>query len=272
MSKPWDVEVLLPIAPDSPYLEETLMSLLSQSYTDFKLLAILDSDDFTNEALLRRIIPSGVLKIITVNPEYNLSQKLNAGIRASTARFLARADADDKYHADRLKIQRNYLLNIESNISLVGTNALAIDENGEFLFRLSTPVVNESVNRKMLWRNPMLHPSVFGYREIFEEFFYRDEMNISQDYDLWLRIATKYKLSNIPKELLFYRVHSGNASRRRISWREIIQIHRSRTAFARSQQVSFLLRMSATIIWSFKNIAVPPLFFLKLKIAVRKHK
>jgi len=271
MSKEWDVEVLLPFAPHSPYLKETLLSLLNQSYTNYKLLAVIDADDVANEMILKRLVPSEILKLIIVEPDFNLSRRLN-GIRASSAKFLARADADDVYHIDRLKIQRHFMLNIDPDCSVVGTNASVINEHSEVLFQLRTPVGADAVNNKMLWRNPMLHPSIFGHREIFEEFNYREEMHISQDYDLWLRIATKYKLSNIPEELLFYRVHSLNASRRRISWKEIVQIHKSRRAFAKSRDISFLWCFSATLIWSFKNIALPPLFFLKLKIGMKGSK
>jgi glycosyltransferase involved in cell wall biosynthesis len=268
-----DVSVLLPIAPKSNYLEKTLESLLFQTFEEWILIAVYDSNDTDTSILLRRMIPKEKLIEIQVLGNLNLSERLNAGIAKCTTRFICRMDADDLYAESRIEKQRNFLINHEAEtnlIAIVGSQAIVIDEMGTEISKITQPLDDHHIRRKLIWRNSFLHPSLFGYSDVFKDSKYDPKLTTSQDYDLWMRIATKFRVANLDEFLLFYRVHDSNASRKRIQLSEILGIAKTRLTLTKANSVSPICWLFATIIWSAKNLAFSPLAFMNIGIKFRK--
>lgn len=60
---------------------------------------------------------------------------------------------------------------------------------------------------------PLYHPAVMYRRKLVTDLGgYRDAHSSAEDYDLWLRLALRSKLANLPEKLITYRVHSGQIS------------------------------------------------------------
>jgi glycosyltransferase involved in cell wall biosynthesis len=267
MSEPTlsDVSVLLPIAPNSYFLERTLDSLLLQTFENWLLIAICDASDTHTSLLLRRIIPSEKLIEVLVPDGFNLSQRLNAGITRCTTTFICRMDADDLYSKSRIEKQRLFLVNHHTKknlLAIVGSQAIVINELGTEILRITQPLDDRDIRRKLIWRNSFFHPSIFGYSEVFKELRYDPELTTSQDYDLWMRVAMQFRVENLDEFLLYYRIHDSNSSRKQIQLSEIKRIAKTRLSLARSDSVSPFYWLLATIIWSAKNLAFSPLAFL----------
>ncbi|MFY9852623.1 MAG: glycosyltransferase family 2 protein [Terracidiphilus sp.] len=98
-----EVTIIVPIYNGSPYLLETLNSLLSQTFLDFELLAIDDGSTDTSGDIVRALKDERVRLIQTKNR--GLCQALNLGIAEARSPYIARCDQDDLSSPERLARQ-----------------------------------------------------------------------------------------------------------------------------------------------------------------------
>ena len=108
-------------------------------------------------------------------------------------------DSDDISYPNRLRRQLNYLL--ENNLDMVGSNVRLIDESGNSIGSRIAPK-GRSINKKIPFGSTFIHPSCMYKKDlIIKARGYNSGFN-SEDYDLWLRVATKEKIGLINKKLI----------------------------------------------------------------------
>lgn len=110
------VTILVPIYNGSPYLQATLTSLLSQTFTNFELLAIDDGSTDTSGNIVRALTDERVRLIQTKNN--GLCQALNLGIAEARAPYIARCDQDDISLPERLARQLKVMENNPEAVAL----------------------------------------------------------------------------------------------------------------------------------------------------------
>lgn len=208
------VTVLMSVYNCEQYIEKSIKSILDQTFKSFEFIIYDDgsTDDTVN--IIERLA-SNDKRIIVNKNLVNIGIKgfiknLNLGIKNSRGSVIARMDADDIAHPDRLQVQYDFL-NSNKDISLVATSFNYIDENGANMgskvFNLNDKQVKEFFPEK----NPIHHPTVMFRNE--PDVFYREKALYCEDRDLWLRMATSNKKFHIlPNILLDYRVIASSIS------------------------------------------------------------
>ena len=99
------ISVIFPIYNASNYLDESLQSILSQTYKDFEVILINDgSTDDSLDKCKKYQKEDSRIKIIN-NKHQGLTKSLNDGIKYSTGKFIARQDADDISKVNRFEKQ-----------------------------------------------------------------------------------------------------------------------------------------------------------------------
>ena len=97
------ISVLLPVRNASPWLHRTLRSLIRQTRTDFEVVAVDDRSEDGSLGILREFAGRDRrIRVVAGLGEGGLVAALNAGLKAARGRYLARCDADDLCHRDRL--------------------------------------------------------------------------------------------------------------------------------------------------------------------------
>lgn len=187
------------------HLQDAVKSILKQTYRNFELIIINDSSK-------KIIVPSDArIKIVNNKTNLGLTKSLNIGIKRSRGEFIARMDADDISKPERLKTQLGFL---EKNpkIALIGSWVDFIDEKGSFLRIKKLPTDFKTIKNNLIKANQFYHPTLFIRKKILDIVGYYDEkFTYSQDYELVLRIASKYPVKNLPESLIFYRVNAPKA-------------------------------------------------------------
>src|SRR4051794_19904090 len=104
------ISVILPAFNAEPYLEESINSILNQTYTNFELIVINDGSTDGSLATMERLAACDK-RIKVVNNEKNLGliATLNKGLSLSLGDFIARQDGDDISHLQRFKRQLEFL-------------------------------------------------------------------------------------------------------------------------------------------------------------------
>lgn len=209
------ISVVMPVRDGARWLGDAIASIIGQTFGDFELLVIDDgsSDDS------RRIAEEwahGDSRIRVLHLDRSgLVAALNLGLSESRGRLIARLDADDIAHPDRLARQSGYL-ELHPEIALLGSWARRIDEHGapqgivqpetrpDRLTRLLTEGKNPFLHSSMMIRSVTLQ-KIGGYRPAFEG---------AEDYDLWLRIAEVAQIANLAQCLIQYRSHPTSVTQR----------------------------------------------------------
>jgi glycosyltransferase involved in cell wall biosynthesis len=215
------ISVLLPFRNAAPTIAAALESIASQSRRDFELLAVDDgSTDASVEivASFRRTLPS--LTIITPR-ERGLVAALNAGLAAARGELVARMDADDSMHPERLARQAAYL---GSNPSLcaAGSRVELFSEEGEiaagyreYVRWQNRCVTPSDVAEEIYVESPLAHPAVMFRRDVIAEAGSYHDGDFPEDYELWLRLhALGLGMGKVDEVLLRWRESAGRASRR----------------------------------------------------------
>jgi glycosyltransferase involved in cell wall biosynthesis len=207
------VSVILPVYNGSYYLREAIECMLGQTDTDFELIIIDDGskDDSAN------IVSAYADPRIRFYSQQNrgLAATLNRGISVAKGRYIARQDQDDTSLPDRLLKQVNFL-ETHSEYGMVGTWAEIWEETKSTERFHKHPADNLSLKFDLLFDNAFVHSSLMIRKTVFDEVGgYCTDPNRQppEDYELWSRVARRFRVANIPEVLHVYREMPRSMSR-----------------------------------------------------------
>ncbi len=214
------VSVIMSAFNQASYLKLAIDSILRQSFTNFKFIIINDASTDNTRQIINSYRDHRI-KIITHNFRQGLAKSLNQAIKHAQAKYLARMDADDIACRDRLKTQLDYL-ETHPQIAACGTAVTLIDAQNRKIGIKHFPATTTKIRQVILRYNPFIHPSMMLQRKILVDVGgYDESLNGAEDYDLWLRMASKYELININKLLLNYRINPQGVSWANLKYTEL---------------------------------------------------
>jgi Glycosyl transferase family 2 len=206
------VSVVMSVFNGERFVSEAVESILSQTFSDFEFIIVNDGSTDRTPDILSRYRKCDSRMFVHHQENQGLVPSLNRGCGLARGRYIARIDDDDIAAPERLERQIQYL---EQNphIVLVGTAINLIDASGR---RLSTTSysADDKVIKKCLFD---LHVTQFVHPLVRAEVLravngYRTAFAPAEDYDLWLRIAERWQVSNLPQPLLSVRMRADSLS------------------------------------------------------------
>ncbi len=208
------VSVVMAVHNGAPYLREAVQSILDQTYPQFEVIIIDDaSTDATPEILAQ--LNDCRIKVLRNPTRLGLAASLNRGIREARAPYIARMDADDLSLPERLMRQRQFLEEHPDH-ALVGSSYYQMDAQGRIVGLVPVLTDNEALQAGLLEQNWFGHGSVMVRRQaLLEVGGYNERFTCAQDYDLWLRLAERHKIANLPEPLYCWRRTEGGISQAR---------------------------------------------------------
>lgn len=206
------VSVILPVR-ECRHLEKALQSIMNQSFQQIEVVVILHrATKYCRNAAKHLGKHDARIRYLSLESG-NLSAALDFGIRESSAPLIARMDADDIAHEQRIALQ--FLRFKQGDIDVCGTNVVTLNETGAAFGKVVYPEKDDEIRRVLGLRNPIAHPSVLFSREAYEVAGgYRRAIRLAQDYDLWIRMAEAgLSFYNLQEPLLEYRSPQLHLSR-----------------------------------------------------------
>ena len=213
------ISVLLPVFNAAPTLDDTLRSLFAQTLVEFEIVAVDDGSDDGSAELLQRWSAKDARLRVKRGPHRGIVATLNSGLELCRGTLVARMDADDTVHAQRLEKQSR-MFAARPELSVVGSlvETVSREEVGEGLRIyeqwLNSLVDHQDISREMFIESPIAHPSAMVRRdEILQLGGYR-ECGWPEDYDLWLRYHLQGgRFAKVNEVLLYWREHPGRLTR-----------------------------------------------------------
>ncbi len=214
-SKELLISVIMPVYNTGRFVAEAMESILSQTYKNFEFIIINDgSADNTSEILhsyKTRYLK--IIQLITLKENIGDSKAANIGFQAARGEFIARMDADDISHPERLARQVKYMLK-HPGVIMLGTQAEIINEDSEKTGEKIFPIKHKDIYNNYAIYHPMLHPSCLFRRELLpnKNFLYESGYEPNDDYYTFFKLLNYGEFANLNQKLLYYRIHSKNIS------------------------------------------------------------
>ncbi|HMF28708.1 MAG TPA: glycosyltransferase [Candidatus Cybelea sp.] len=204
--------MVLPIYDGAPFLAQAIESILAQTFRDFELITIDDGSRDASGEILDRFARSDSRVTALYQANAGMIAALNRGLALARGEFIARMDQDDVAHPERFARQVSFL-DAHSDVAVVGSAVTLIDETGKRIRDVDYPAIPETVAKFLEIGAPLAHPAVMMRRDAVGAVGgYREAFRYAEDYDLWLRMAERYRMSNLADRLLLYRQHQSKQS------------------------------------------------------------
>lgn len=191
----------------APWIEDSIQSVLKQTYRDFELLVV--DDGSTDDTLAHvRSIQDPRIRIAAFPDNVGLAENLNRGLGLINTELVARMDGDDIAEPDWLETGVHVL----DTMPEVGICSFGFQFFGTKTSLVRFPEHNEDSKAQMLFGCtvivPVFHKSVFSDNHLR----YLTETFPAEDYSLWARAYRVAKVYNVQRTLFHYRTHPTQIS------------------------------------------------------------
>lgn len=196
------VVVLIPVYNDPQGLEAALLPLC-QAAQNFDVLVVDDGSDPPIQLEPGRY----PFRVILLRLDHNagIAAALNRGLRhilADEYVYVARLDAWDRCKPERLARQIAFLKENPEH-AIVGCDVDFVDWEGRALYRYGPKLRHDHILREMRYRPSFIHPAVMMRAAALRAIGpYSEEYPGSEDYELFLRLLSRYQGANLAEILV----------------------------------------------------------------------
>lgn len=198
------VSIGLPVYNNAATLAKTLKSIFAQTLRDWELIVVDDGSHDGSLPLLDSIDDPRV-RVFSDGMNRGLAARLNQIASLASCDLLARMDADDMMHPERLQRQVDFLAE-HPEVDLVGSAIYSIDNNDQ-VQGIGNDRALDREPSTVLRRARFVHPTVMGRKEWFLNNPYDEQLRRAQDRELWYRTMPHTVAAILTTPLLFYREH-----------------------------------------------------------------
>lgn len=205
------VSVVIATYNMAKYLPLAIQSVLAQTYENFELLIVDDgSMDDTSQVVEPFLSDPRVKYFVRKNGGQAAAK--NDGVRASHGDYVAFLDADDMWATEKLNMQMP-LFSRCGTVGVVYSRYCRIDENGKELGILEGTLYRGRISGRLLVSNFIGFGTSVVKKECFDRMgYFKEDLRMGIDYDLWLRFSTEYEFDYVDHPLLYYREWLGQMS------------------------------------------------------------
>ena len=180
-------------------LKQAIESILNQTYTNFEFLIIDDASEDNSFQVLKEYQRLDERVNIFKNKEnIGLTKSLNILASNSSTPIIARQDADDTSHPNRISAQLNFLINKKLDAS---TTKAQIMSSGQEINKLSYFIPTKIIIKL---KNPFIHGSLMMKKSVFKKLgMYDEKFYYAQDYKLFSDLIKQNFNIKIMNEILY---------------------------------------------------------------------
>jgi glycosyltransferase involved in cell wall biosynthesis len=214
------VSIITPCWNSEDYIEETIKSIINQSYKNIELIII---DGGSSDGTLN------IIRKYEKSVDYWISEKdsgmyqaINKGLRRASGDIVAYLNSDDQYYNNTIKSVVQYFKD-NIDVELIYGDLAFVDQNGKYLYKKRYPKF--CLDRLIRSDFCMIgQPAAFWRNNLHNKIGYFDESyKLVADYDFFVRAAMYVKITHTSQVLAAFRLHSASLTlkNREIGKREI---------------------------------------------------
>jgi glycosyltransferase involved in cell wall biosynthesis len=210
------VSVILTSFNHEKYIQESIESVLNQTYIDWELI-VLDDRSSDNSWNLIKSYTDNRIRSFQSNASGEFCWRLNNAINElALGEYIAIHHSDDVWEINKLNEQMKFIEN-NPKFGAVFTWLQVIDEDGRFKTNAWTHEPNkkswEWLNQIFLFSNKLGHPSMLIRKECYEKIgCYKQYLWQTPDVEFYTRLLFKYDIHVISRTLTKHRLFSNNSN------------------------------------------------------------
>lgn len=202
------ISVILPFFNAEKTLERSIKSIKLQSFTDFECILINNNSTDNSKEIAKKFVETDKRFKLISEKKQGVMFASNAGWKESKGLYIARMDADDYSHPDRLELQ-NEFLDLNPDYGVIASLVKHVSHS-EFTGGMERFVEwsNSIVTYKEILNNrfielPIVNPTAMWRREVATKHGMYLSGSFPEDYEMWLRwLDNGVKICKLDKVLL----------------------------------------------------------------------
>lgn len=230
------VSIITPTHNCGKYIEETIKSVIEQTYKNWEMLIIDDCSTDNTEQIVekyQKIYPNIIYKKLQKNSGVAIAR--NTALKMAKGRYMAFLDSDDLWSKEKLEKQIKFMQ--DNNYYFTYTNYEEIDENSNLLGkRITGPKKITKVGMyNYCWPGcltVMYDSEKVGLIQI-------EDIKKNNDYAMWLKVSKKANCYLLNENLARYRKRKGSISNH--TYKELIKWHYKLYREAERENIIFSL-------------------------------
>jgi len=205
------VSIVLPAFNRAGYLQSAIESVLAQSLTSWEMI-VADDGSGPEAAEYLRGLGDPRIRVLWLDHSGNPSIARNAALRDARGTYVAFLDSDDLWAPNKLEAQ-TAALRACGQCHWSFTNVDWIDAAGGLMRprEIFVPHKGRIVEALLTIEAYVALPTVLVERRLLDEAgLFDEELRFGEDYDLWLRLATRSDVAAMTDKLTRVRLHADN--------------------------------------------------------------
>lgn len=210
------ISIIIPVFNGADYLESAIQSALAQSYSSLEVIVV--NDGSSDGGATERVASRYNDRIVYLSkPNGGVGSALNLGISVMRGEYFSWLSHDDLYCADKIESQ------------IFALSRLPIEERDRTIIYGDYSVFSSECDRATSVRMRGVSSENFRYwitvenslhgctllipRAAFVECgVFNERLRTTQDYDLWFRMADKFRFVHVPGAFVYARSHAEQGS------------------------------------------------------------
>jgi teichuronic acid biosynthesis glycosyltransferase TuaG len=203
------VSVVMPAFNCEKYIDESIRSVIEQSYVNWELIVVDDmSTDNTRDIIARFVESDKRIKSVLNDRNQGAAKARNLAIDLAEGRFIAFLDSDDLWEPDKLSRQIKFMTQFTNPFTF--SSYQRISETGQLLSCSKAP---DFITFKKLLKKNVIGCSTVIYDTSYFGKQFMPNIRKGQDYGLWLKLLKNVEFArSIPGITVKYRVRSISVS------------------------------------------------------------
>jgi Glycosyltransferases involved in cell wall biogenesis len=206
-----EVSIITPCYNSSKFLQQTVDSVLNQTFTDWEWL-ITDDKSTDNSVEIIRKVNDERIKLTVAEKNGGAGHARNLSLEKASGRFITFLDADDFWEPNFLEEMVSFMK--KENAELAYSNYSRCDEN--LIPKIDDFKADKNVSFNNLLKTCRLSllSSMYDSQRVGKEFF--PEGSKREDHVMWLNLLKKIPVGKpLPKTMAKYRMHASSISRKK---------------------------------------------------------
>ena len=208
------ISVIIPVYKNIDLLNDSLKSLLDQTYKFFEVIVV--NDGSLEKKKIFEIIKKFKkkkldIKLINIKKNKGVSCALNKGINKSKGKYISWLSHDDFFHPKKFEKQINFMK--KKKIDVCFTNFYLVNNEKKILKKINYKNLFFESKEHILIRDNINFCTAIINKKIYKKIgFFDIQKKHTQDYDLLIKIFRSYKIYFINDYLFYSRVHKKQSS------------------------------------------------------------
>lgn len=218
------VSICIPTYNSARFLKECLDSIASQTYQNVEVIISDNASTDDTVSIINQYLQRYGFKLNINSENIGAGANFNKLITLATGKYIAIFHADDVY-AKTIVEESVKVMKKNDSVGLVGTMGNIMNDEGIVFNSFRLPKQLKKLNKTIYSFDEALSgilkrgwffvtPSIMVRKKVYDEIglFELEAFKFAGDYELWLRIASKYKVAILDKKLINYRVHKNQGT------------------------------------------------------------